>query len=442
MSDPSAALTGQELFWLISLIAVFGLDLLQFSTRRDPLSIYQPPVFVLAFMSYYCVLGPIQRAINNDWNHVAHNFRGVIVNGWIGAVVFYLALRIGYGVFNSFLPMSRFAGQFEEIKASNFGRNLCWIGLALFTLANGLRVLAYLTPLGVVGSQFFYMGGFNLGPFNNYANTAINLLIPGTLLQFAAWLKSRTKMGPWLIWSYVAFAIFTSLGFRWRIITLFVPMIILYFISRNRRPSLVILSLAAAVLLAYSGFVEVTRSYGTGLTIDQDTSLSLGGMLDIGLNESSVFLVSSGLISNTPSFQPFVGLQPLISTVLLPIPAAIWADKNTFEYLSNALMMLFGSPVFSTGQAILNYAEYYLMFGWPSVIVAGLLSGWLLRCLWNWFSPRRGEVLAQVTYAATCGLLYVWISRGYLPQVTFTFAFGSLPLFWYYYRIATKAAEP
>ena len=165
-------------------------------------------------------------------------------------------------------------------------------------------------------------------------------------------------------------------------------------------------------------------------------------MLDIGLNESSVFLVSSGLISNTPSFQPFVGLQPLISTVLLPIPAAIWADKNTFEYLSNALMMLFGSPVFSTGQAILNYAEYYLMFGWPSVIVAGLLSGWLLRCLWNWFSPRRGETLAQVTYAATCGLLYVWISRGYLPQVTFTFAFGSLPLFWYYYRIANKAAEP
>jgi hypothetical protein len=59
-----------------------------------------------------------------------------------------------------------------------------------------------------------------------------------------------------------------------------------------------------------------------------------------------------------------------------------------------------------------------------------------LRCLWNWFSPRRQETLAQVTYTVTCGLLYIWVSRGYLPQVLLTFAFGSLPLFWFYYRLA------
>ena len=76
------------------------------------------------------------------------------------------------------------------------------------------------------------------------------------------------------------------------------------------------------------------------------------------------------------------------------------------------------------------------MFGWISVVGMGLLSGWLLRCLWNWFSPRRTETLAQVTYLCTCALLYVWVSRGYLPQVVTTFAFGSLPLFWLYYRTA------
>lgn len=441
MSDPSAALTGQELFWLISLIAIFGFDLLQFALRRDPLSIYQPPVFVIAFMSYYCVVGPIQRVINNDWIHVAHSFRGVIINGWIGAVVFYLAFRIGYGLFQSFRPVRRFAPLFEEAKASDLGRNLCWFGLAAFTLTNGLRVIAYLNPLAVTGSQFFNSSGLDLGPLQNYANTSINLLIPGVLLQFAAWLKTRTRMSSWLIWSFVAISIYTSLGFRWRIVTLILPMLVVYFVSRNRRPSLLAVSLTAMALLAYSGLVEETRTYGIGLSIDQDTSLGLGEVLDVGLNESSVFLVSSGLISTTPRLQPFVGFQPILSTLLLPIPRAIWADKNTFDYLANSLAMMFGTPVFSTGQAILNYGEYYLMFGWPSVVLAGLLSGWLLRCLWNWFSLRRGEVLAQVAYAATCGLLYIWISRGYLPQVAFTFAFGALPLFWYYYRVANPVVE-
>jgi hypothetical protein len=441
MSDPSAALTGQELFWLISLIAIFGFDLLQFALRRDPLSIYQPPVFVIAFMSYYCILGPIQRAINNDWNHVLHDFRGVIGFGWIGAIVFYLSLRIGYAVAPKSLSASRLAGPFEAVQASSFGRKLCWIGIALFALVNGLRVIAYLNPFGVQESQFFYTKGFDVGPLKNYANTAINLLIPGILLQFAAWLKTRTRMSPWLIWTYVAFAIFTSLGFRWRIVTLFVPMIIIYFLSRNRRPSFFLLAISAIALLAYSGFVELTRGYGTGLDVDQEAALSLGGTIDVGLNESSVFLVTGGLIASAPLFQPFVGLQPLISTVLLPIPSAIWEDKNSFEYLSNALMLLFGSPVYSTGQAVLNYGEYYLMFGWPSLILVGLLSGWLLRFLWNWFYLRRGEVVAQVAYAATSGLLYIWISRGYLPQFAFTFAFGAMPLFWFYYRSSIPAVE-
>jgi hypothetical protein len=146
--------------------------------------------------------------------------------------------------------------------------------------------------------------------------------------------------------------------------------------------------------------------------------------------------VSSGIIANTPAGQPFVGLQPFISTLLFPIPRAFWPEKNSFDYLSNSIADLFGSSGLATGQAILGYAEYFLMFGWPSLILMGLVSGWLLRCLWNWFSPRRRETLAQVAYLSTCGLLYIWVSRGYMPQVALTFAFGSLPLFWFYYRQA------
>jgi hypothetical protein len=435
MND-GAALNTTELVLLGSLIAVFIADFIQFASSRDPLAVYQPPMFVMVFLSYYCIVGPIQRAFENDWFHVTLNFRDSIAYGWAGALVFYLSLRLGYGLFRSWHPLRRFAPPFDQVLAARLGSRLCWTGILLFSLVNGLRVIAYLNPLNVTGSSFFAVRGFDLGPFNNYGNLAINLLIPGILLQFTCWVRSRRNFLSWILWSLATLAIFTSLGFRWRIVTLIVPMVLLWFLARGRRPSPTVIGVGTLGLLLIAGLIEETRSYGVGLAIDASTTLSLQGLLDTGLNESTVFLNSSGLIANSPDRFPFVGLQPIISTILFPIPSDLWQGKNSFEYLLAATASLYQSDTLGTGQAALNYAEYYLMYGWISVVGMGLVSGWLLRCLWNWFSPRRSETLAQVAYLCTCGLLYVWVSRGYMPQAVTSLAFGALPLFWLYYRTA------
>lgn len=443
MND-GAALTGSELFWLGALIVLFAGDFFNFASSRDRLAVYQPPVFVMVFMSYYTLVGPIQRALQNNWFHISINFRYAAVFGWAGAVVFYLSLRLGYGLFRSWRPQLRFAPAYDHLLAARLGSRLCWLGILLFSLANGPRVIAYLNPLNVLGSEFFYSGGLNLGPFTTYANQAINLLIPGILLQFTSWVRSGKPLISWILWTLATLSIFTSLGFRWRIVTLIVPMVLLLFLARGRRPSVLAVGSSIFGLLVMAGFIEQTRSYGVGLSIDQAPATSLQGLLQTGLNESTVFLTTGGIIANSPEGFPFVGLQPFISTILFPIPKALWQSKDSFKYLLDATAALFQSDTHGIGQASLNYAEYYLMFGWLSVVLMGLLSGWLLRCLWNWFSPRRNETLAQVAYLTTCGLLYVWVSRGYMPQVVTTFAFGAVPLFWLYYRNArpVKSAPP
>lgn len=443
MND-SAALSGSEIFWLGALIVLFVGDFFNFVSSRDRLAVYQPPVFVMVFMSYYTLVGPIQRALENNWTHITINFRYAAVFGWTGAVVFYISLRVGYGLFRSWRPQRRFAPAFDHLLAARLGIRLCWIGILLFTLANGLRVIAYLNPFNVLGSQFFDLGGFDLGPLTTYANQAINLLIPGILLQFTSWVRSGKPVVSWIFWSLATLAIFTSLGFRWRIVTLIVPMVLLWFLARGRRPSPSVLGLSTLGLLTFSGLIEQTRSYGAGLSIDRAPVISFQGLLETGLNESTVFLNTGGIIANSPNGFSFVGLQPFISTILFPIPRALWQGKDSFQYLLDATTALYQSSTLGIGQASLNYAEYYLMFGWVSVVLMGLLSGWLLRCLWNWFSPRRTETLAQVAYLCTCGLLYVWVSRGYMPQVVTTFVFGALPLFWLYYRNArpVKPATP
>ncbi|MFM9089804.1 MAG: hypothetical protein ACKOPT_17085 [Cyanobium sp.] len=437
-----AALSGSELFWLLALLVVFAVDFLTFLSSRDPLGVYQPPVFVMAFMSYYTLVGPIQRVIENSWIHITIDFRYAAVYGWAGAVVFYLSLRLGYGAFRHWRPHRRFAPAFDHLLAARLGGRLCWLGILLFSLVNGLRVIAYLNPLNVTGSQFFAVGGFNLGLFTTYANQAINLLIPGVLLQFTSWVRSGRPVLSWILWSLATLSIFTSLGFRWRIVTLIVPMVLLWFLARGRRPATTAIGLSTLGLVVIAGLIEQTRSYGAGLSFDRAPTLSLQGLLDTGLNESTVFLTTGGIIANSPTGFPFVGLQPFISTILFPVPRALWQGKDSFQYLLDATAALYQSDTLGLGQASLNYAEYYLMFGWLSVVLMGLLSGWLLRSLWNWFSPRRHETLAQVTYLCTCGLLYMWVSRGYMPQVVTTFAFGSAPLFWLYYRTARRLRPP
>jgi hypothetical protein len=439
--NQGAALSGTELFWLTSLIAIFIGDFINFASSRDRLAVYQPPVFVMVFMSYYTIVGPIQRALENNWTHITINFRYAAVYGWTGAVVFYLSLRLGYGVFRFWRPRRRFAPPFDHLLAARLGRRLCWLGIFLFSLANGPRVIAYLNPVNVTGSQFFIAGGLDLGPFTNYANQAINLLIPGILLQFTSWVRARKSALPWILWSWATLSIFTSLGFRWRIVTLIVPMVLLWFLARGRRPATTVLAFTTFGLLVIAGLIEQTRSYGAGLAIDQAPAISLQSLLDTGLNESSVFLTTGGIIANSPTGFSFVGLQPFISTIFFPIPRTLWQSKDSFQYLLDATAALYNSETLGLGQASLNYSEYYLMFGWVSVVLMGMLSGWLLRCLWNWFSPRRFETLAQVAYLCSCGLLYMWVSRGYMPQVVTTFAFGSAPLFWLYYRSA-RAPRP
>ncbi len=436
MSDPTQ-LSFAELFWFLLLVGLFLNDLLRAFSSRDPLAVYQPPIFVMAFMAYYCLIGPIQRLISNDWLYRSLDFRALAVYGWAGAAVFYASLSVGYATFRHWRPARRFSPPFDERRSARLGGLLCLSGFLLYLVPTGPRAFALMNPFGASSSSLFYVGGLNVGPFTNYFTSAINLLIPGVLLLFAAWIRRRGSPIGWILWMLVAMALFSSLGFRWRIVSLLVPMVILWFLARSKRPSLPVLGLCAVGLLALAGFIGITRTYGAGLTVQEGQEFSLEQLLLAGLDESSIFLTTSGIISSAPDSQPFVGLQPIISTLLFPVPADFLGGlKNSAEYLIAALRSFYQQPVLAVGDAILNYAEYYLMFGWFSLVLMGVLSGWLLRCLWEWFSLRRHETLAQVAYVATCGLLYVWVSRGYMPQVALTFAFGSLPLFWLYYRQA------
>jgi hypothetical protein len=240
-----------------------------------------------------------------------------------------------------------------------------------------------------------------------------------------------------LMWLMVSLGIFTSLGFRYRIVIVIVPCLLIWYLVRQSRPNLVVLGIAAAALVFIAGFIEVTRKYGFGLNLQSLEDRSTGEVFSQGFNDSQIFLTTSGMISVTPTSNPYVGLQPFISVLQFPIPKAWWPAKDTYGYMERALQSFFTHPTLGNlgeGAFVLCYGEWYLMGGWVALVLMSVLFGWLLRCLWNWLLLRRHEPLAIAIYALTASYLYMVVSRGYMAQIVAGFVFTIAPLFWIYRR--------
>ena len=57
-----------------------------------------------------------------------------------------------------------------------------------------------------------------------------------------------------------------------------------------------------------------------------------------------------------------------------------------------------------------DYAEYYIIGGWLSLVSISIFLGVLLRRLWTWFLWRQYEPLAQSFYLLNATYLYVVVS--------------------------------
>jgi len=435
MNDPSL-LSPDERVWLgLVVFQILSLYLWSWSQPNRNLAWFQPPVMLSVIFLYYTVAGPLHALREGKWIDRGVNLRDGMGVAWQGAAIAFLAFLVGYSFIRQQLPPPRRSTGFDSSQAWRLGRTLNALGITLFGLITGPRLLTLLNP--ITARQAEAVGrGLDFGPFANYAGLAVNFLIPGTLLLTAVWVSQRRGGSELLVWLMVASGIFTTLGFRYRLALLFSGVLLVFFLARGRQPSAVVVIPSVIGLLGLAGLIGLTRDYGQGLDLSRTEGLGFWDLVLAGFGESGIFLTSGGVMSLTPSEIQFVGVTPLVNTLLFPIPSQLLPGKDSVAYLANATAVVYNSSIHNSGSAFLNYAEYFLMGGWPVLIVGYLLLGWLCRRLWLWFRWRRHEPIAQVAYVCAVTYLYVVVSRGYLPQVVMLFCFTVLPLFIYYYRIS------
>jgi len=445
-----SSLTGNELFLVLSLILLLLNEFLKALQSTSWIDIYKPTLFAGIYLAYYAIFGPLLaigglEAKEGITGTVYHGLdhRNLLYWGWLGALVFYSSLLFGFYAFSQKLPLQNHIVTPVTERVYLIGKRLCLLGLLMFAVVTGNRILVLLNPLAATtasDSQSVIGGLIDVGGIVNYFTYAVNFLIPGVCLMFAAWLKQSRHTLPLLFWSLSTILIYISLGFRYRLVLLMLPLVLLVFLRLRRKPSLGFISLFLVAFLTLNGLIGMTRSYGQGLDLTKVEGESTFALISAGLGqEAGVFFTTAGVIEQTPRKIPFIGITPLIATILFPIPRSIFPTKPDASYISNSTIELYGGENYALGTAFLNYGEYYLMAGWPSLVGISCLIGLLLRRLWDWYLPRRDEPFAQVLYLISATFLYVVISRGYLPQVVMLFVFTVAPLFWIYRQMMLKS---
>ena len=436
MLDPQQLSTA-EFFWVAVLVALMGRELLVARAHPRRIELFRPTLILAVVLAYYALVGPLRALALGDWLERGIDRRPDLIWGWAGAAVFYASTLVGFHLLGTPRLDRRQIGPSDPERLHRLGTTLCQLGMVLFSLVAGFRLFAYLNPFAAEellrGSRGSIFAGEGIA---NYFLLSVNFLIPGVCLLFTSWVHTRRHLPQLLIWVLVAAGIFTSLGFRFRLVLLTVPLLLLWYLVRQRRPNLTAVALVMAGLLFISGFVVLTRSYGRGLQLSAIEDRSTIEIFEEGLSgaESKVFLTTSGMMAITPRLYPYVGLQPFLSVLQLPIPRQWYPLKDTDGYLQRGIQTLFNSPTLGGGAALLCYGEWFLIAGWPSLVLMSVLLGWLLRCLWNWLLIRQYEPLALTIYALSVSYIYLVVSRGYLAQVVAGAVFTLGPLFWIYRR--------
>ena len=210
----------------------------------------------------------------------------------------------------------------------------------------------------------------------------------------------------------------------------------------NKRPNWLLMGAFTYLIIAFMGYVGLTRSYGRGLSEVKPTqSLELSDFFLSGFSDAQVFQTTGLMIHGVPLYYSHTGFLPLLETIALPVPRAFWPEKPTgqsLEAIFNVYHAETGYRMAGMGAAELNYGEHYVAFGWMGVIVLGLITGLFFRIAWDSYKNSSGSEIAIIFIAVFNAFIYVVISRGYLPQVVLNFFFTVFPvlvIYWKHWKI-------
>lgn len=218
-----------------------------------------------------------------------------------------------------------------------------------------------------------------------------------------------------VFWSIIYFTLILYIvgGFRYRIVILLLAMATIYHLFPNPKRINYIVIIPVAII-AFLGFaiMDRSRSYGKGINMEAARNVSIDEASKGARENSDVCCFSIAVTDEYSRVGSKVGMEPIVTAILMPIPRAIFPSKPEGNYLKDAQIRTIGNT--DGGAAFLIFTEAYISFGMIGVILYGLFVGWSCKKVWSNYRNNSDSIGAILLLALFNGYCYTWISRGYM----------------------------
>ena len=438
----------QEILVILAIVFLMAMECWRSIRAKTWVEVYKPTLFVTIILVFYALFGPLRAIFSTGEvpNFIGssgtfyrnYDHRDVLIYGWTACLVFYSSFLLGFYLFKAKVKLPERALNVNLRKARTWGEILCIIAL--------LSHILFKVQELIFSQQYSnFLNLFSLpSHFRNYVSLMGDLFIPGVILQFCVWLRKREKTLSLLAWLSLSLFIFINQGVRYKLLLLMAPLFLLWLFYLKRRPKIVLGVISMVLFIILSGIISVWRTENRGghLKLQDFTPLQIATS---SFDEAGTFFTSSLVLSLVPSKQPFLGVEPIITTFLQPIPRSLLPNKPSGDYsyrIQDEIYTIGWTRKKERGlhshTAFLSFVEYYLIAGWPSLVLISFGLGFITRRLWSWFLLRQYEPVAQSIYLLNACFLYSALSRGYFPQVFMAYCTFILPLYFVYRRLIAR----
>jgi hypothetical protein len=401
--------------------------------------LFEPMVLVTGLYFLYFVVGPLVRFSTDDMVFVGRNFEATYARGLVAVLVVVLSLWAGYAV-----PVGPRPGSMTAHRRPwdpEAARRMGWVvvALALVFMLLWARIAGRSLGTFFLPGLFGSSGPAGDGPDIPYLFLAIEWFTPALLvLIIAGGLRSA--------WSRVAAVmlitiVYVSIGFRYRVVILWIAFAMLLYLKAGRRPRLTMLVPAGVGAFLFVGWLAWARLFFRSGGASGGLSFDLADVVQGGLSDTRIFETFAVVLQTVPQHVEYVGLDPLAYLFVLPIPRFLWPEKPLPLWLYDIGGSIGTLESVSLGAAVPHFGEYYFMFGWPGMALGSFLFGMGVRWLWRWYQADPGDPWRQLLLAINTGFLFQAVIRGYLAQVFQEWCFIVLPAI-LVMRMCTRPAPP
>lgn len=387
----------------------------------NAIDIFRPSTFVCLVVIYYGLWGPLYTIFTNDLTYRGVNMSPYYTISWMGVAVMMVGYRLG--LLLNINPLCKTYVEYDY-------KSLLRSSLIIFAIGFTMYILWMGSNISILIHGYNEKNEFhNEGNFVMYFMQGIAFFITTCCVLLWLWQKNYIKLKWWiyLIWILVLW-IYLNSGFRFRLVFYVISMATMYYTTKKNRPNFLIWAGFGVAFILWMGVMEYARSYEKGLNFEKVEGMDSSDFLESGTNEARIFMASGAVMKLTENRGDYAYFDPILNALLMPLPYSIFPEKRAFlNYMDGRVDEVFGNR--GTGVAVMEYAEAFVAFGWPGVLILGLFMGIMSKKIWLYFIRSEGEIIPTLTLSLCNGYVYIFISRGYLAQLlTSLFFYVIIPI--------------